>query len=138
MAEIQLKRWGGGKALRISDKFVLTLHIFLITMEKYGNDKNDFLQTQRIRQLDKKYTFPWLLKKICKIKTNLSEIRKALLPPPPPPPLQLNFRHCVCVAIFIILESQSEKLWHQNYKLRPENYKLRHQNYKLHVQNLQV
>ena len=54
VAEIQLKRWGGGggsKALRISDKFVLILHIILITMEKYGNDKNDFLQTQRIRQL---------------------------------------------------------------------------------------
>ena len=44
---------GGGKALRISDKFVLILHIFLITMEKYENDKNDFLQTQRIKQLDK-------------------------------------------------------------------------------------
>ena len=41
--------------------------------------------------------------KIYKIKTNLSEIRKAL---PPPPPLQLNFRHCICVAIFIILESR--------------------------------
>ena len=43
----------GGKALQISDKFVLIFHIFLITMEKYENDKNDFLQTQRIRQLDK-------------------------------------------------------------------------------------
>ena len=57
MAEVQLKRWGGGggggKAFRISDKFVLILHIFLITMEKYENDKNDFLQTQRIKQLDK-------------------------------------------------------------------------------------
>ena len=53
MAEIQLKRWGGGggKAFRISDKFILILYIF-ITMEKYENDKNDFLQTQRIRQLD--------------------------------------------------------------------------------------
>ena len=30
-----------------------------------------------------------------------------------PPPFQLNFRHCICVAIFIILESQSEKLWHK-------------------------
>ena len=50
---------------------------------------------------------------------------------PPPLSLQLNFRHCICVAIFIILESQSEKLWHQNYKLRPRNYKLR-------VQNLQT
>ena len=49
----------------------------------------------------------------------------------PPPFFQLNFRHCICVAIFIILESQSEKLWHQNYKLRPQNDKLR-------VQNLQV
>ena len=28
-------------------------YIFLITMEEYENDKNDFLQTQRIRQLDK-------------------------------------------------------------------------------------
>ena len=45
----------------------------------------------------------------------------------PPPLFQLNFRHCICVAIFIILESQSEKLWHQNYKLRPQNYKLRPQ-----------
>ena len=52
MAEVQLKR-GWGKALQISDKFVLILHIFLITMEKYENDKNDFLQTQRIKQLDK-------------------------------------------------------------------------------------
>ena len=53
MAEVQLKgggRGGGGKALRIFDKFVLILHIFLITMEKHGNDKNDFLQTQRIKQ----------------------------------------------------------------------------------------
>ena len=33
--------------------------------------------------------------------------------------------------ILIILESQSDKLWHQNYKLHPQNYKLR-------VQNLQV
>ena len=57
---------------------------------------------------------------------------------PPPPLFQLNFRDCICVAIFIILESQSEKLWHQNYKLRPQNYKLRPQNYKLRVQNLQV
>ena len=81
-------------------------------------------------------TFPWLLKNICKIKTNLSEIRKA----PPPPPSAT-----VCFAIFIILESQSEKFWDQNYKLRPQkfklrpqNYKLRSQNYKLRVQNLQV
>ena len=43
-----------------------------------------------------------------------------------PPIFQLNFRHCICVAIFIILESQSEKLWHQNYKLRPKNYTIRH------------
>ena len=79
--------------MRNSDTFVLILHIFLMekyeTMEKYENDKNDFLQRQRIRQLD---------------------------------------THCICVAIFIILESQSEKLWHQNYKLRPQNYKLRLQN----------
>ena len=44
---------GKFKALRISDKFVLILHIFFTTMEKYENDKNDFLQTQRIKQLHK-------------------------------------------------------------------------------------
>ena len=27
-----------------------------------------------------------------------------------PPLFQLNFRHCICVAIFIILQLQSEKL----------------------------
>ena len=70
---------------------------------------------------------------ICKIKTNISEIRKAF-----PPFFQLNFRHCICVAIFIILESQSEKLWDQNYKLRPQNYKLRPQNYKLRSQNYKL
>ena len=68
------------------------------------------------------------------MKTNISEIRKAS----PPPLFQLNFRHCICVAIFIILESQSEKLWHKNYKLRPQNYKLRPQNYKLRVQNFKL
>ena len=36
-------------------------------------------------------------------KFNLSEIRNAF---PPPPPFQINFRHCICVAIFIILESK--------------------------------
>ena len=91
-----------------------------------------------------------VVKQICKIKTNLSEIRKALNLPPAS---STEFRRrCLCVAIFIILESQSEKLWHQNYKLRHQNYKLRHQNvklrpqnyklrpqnYKLRVQNLQV
>ena len=34
-------------------------------------------------------TFPWLLKKICKIKTNLPEIRTALPPPPPPSSTEL-------------------------------------------------
>ena len=53
--------------------------------------------------------------------------------PPPPPLLPL-----LCVAIFIILESQSEKLWDQNYKLRPQNYKLRQQNYKLRSQNYKL
>ena len=95
-------------------------------MEKYENDKNDFLQTQRIRQLDKYSTS---IKKYAKSKQICRKFKK--LTPPPPPPFQLNFRHCICVAIFIILESQSEKLWHQNYKLRQQNYKLR-------VQNLQV
>ena len=39
----------------------------------------------------------------------------------PSPHFQLNFCHCICVAIFIILESQSERLRHQNYKLRLQN-----------------
>ena len=56
----------------------------------------------------------------------------------PPLPLQLNFCHCICVAIFIILKSQSEKLWDQNYKLRPQNYKLHSQNYKLRLQNYKL
>ena len=30
-----------------------SLEIAIITMEKYENDKSDFLQTQRIKQLDK-------------------------------------------------------------------------------------
>ena len=38
----------------------------------------------------------------------------------------------------MILESQSEKLWHQNYKLRHQNYKLRHQKYKLRHQNYKL
>ena len=37
---------------------------------------------------------------ICKIKTNISEILKVS------PLFKLNFRHCICVALFIILESQ--------------------------------
>ena len=74
-------------------------------------------------------------KKICKIKTNLSEIRKAFNLPPAS---STEFRRCLCVAIFMILESQSEKLWHQNYKLRHQNYKLRHQNFKLRPQNYKL
>ena len=76
-----------------------------------------------------------VVKKICKIKTNLSEIRKALNLPPAS---STEFRRCLCIAIFIILESQSEMLWHQNYKFQHQNYKLRPQNFKLRVQNLQV
>ena len=55
VTEIQFKRWAN-KVLRISDKFVLILHIFfsfLINMDKHGNDKNDFLQTHCIIELDK-------------------------------------------------------------------------------------
>ena len=76
-----------------------------------------------------------VVKKICKIKTNLSEIRKALNLPPAS---STEFRRCLCVAIFIVLESQSQKLWHQNYKLRHQNYKLRHQNFKLRPQNYKL
>ena len=76
-----------------------------------------------------------VVKKICKIKTNLSKIRKASNLPPAS---STEFRRCLCVAIFIILESQSEKLWHQNYKLRHQNYKLRHQKLQVTASKLQV
>ena len=101
-------------------------------MEKYGND--DFLQTQRIRQLDKYSISIKNMQNQNKFVGNLQSFA--------PPPLTFSTvfppLYIACVAIFIILESQSEKLWHQNYKLRPQNYKLRPQNYKLRVQNLQV
>ena len=123
MAKIQLKRWGGGGSFTNFRQicFDFTYHFILIL----------YLSNCLIRCICKKSFLPFsyfsiVIKKICKIKTNLSEIRKA----PPPPPLQLNFRHCICVAIFIILESQSEKLSHQNYKLRPQNYKLAFKTYK--------
>ena len=95
-------------------------------MENYENDKNDFLQTQRIRQLDKYI--------ICKIKTNLSEIRKAS----PPPNFSTEFSPLYMCCNIHHFGITKRKLWHQNYKLRPQNYKLRLQNYKLRVQNLQV
>ena len=47
--------------------------------------------------------FPWLLKKYAKFVGNSQSFA-------PSPLLPL-----LCVAIFIILESQSEKLWDQNY-----------------------
>ena len=44
---------GGGKALRISDKFVLILHIFFNNRGKVRKWQKRILQTQRIKQLDK-------------------------------------------------------------------------------------
>ena len=45
---------------------------------------------------------------------------QSIAPPPPPhPPPLPPLLPLLCVAIFIILESQSENLWDQNYKLRP-------------------
>ena len=47
---------GGGGEARLSE-FPTNLFwfciFFLISMEKYENDKSDFLQTQRIKHLDK-------------------------------------------------------------------------------------
>ena len=98
---------------------------------------------------------------ICKIKTNISEIRKAFPP----------FFNWIFATVYVLqyssfwnckaksygiktasyahkttsyahknykLRSQNYKLRPQNYKLRSQNYKLRPQNYKLRVQNLQV
>ena len=126
MAKFQLKRWGGGKLCKFPTNLICFNFAYYFILILY-------LSNCLIRCVCKKSFlsfsyFSMVTKKICKIKTNLSEIRKAL--PPPPPPFQLHSRHCICVAIFIISESQSEKLWHQNYKLRPQNYKLHVQTYK--------
>ena len=62
---------------------------FLINMHKHGNDKNDFLQTQRIRQLSKAskfLDFPqhsinfviYRFSNIHPLKINLSSIEAAL------------------------------------------------------------
>ena len=117
-------------------KFVLILHIFLITCPKRSIARSTFSDLQgSVDTICKKsfLSFPYfsvVIKKNAKSKVICWKFAK-LCSPPPPLPLQLNFSHCIWVAIFIILESQSEKLWHQNYKLRPQSYKLR-------VQNLQV
>ena len=84
----------------------------------------NFVLNARLQMVVKKYAKS---KQICrKLALNL------------PPVSSTEIRRCLCVAIFIILESQSEKLWHQNYKLRHQNYKLRHQNYKLRHQNYKL
>ena len=44
---------GGGQGLVNFRQICFDFAYFLITMEKYENDKSDFLQTQRIKQLDK-------------------------------------------------------------------------------------
>ena len=110
-------------------------------MEKFGNDKNDFLQTQRIRQLDKYCRFfqnqiPGKLPILRKVDAahialyynntinNTRCTKKSRK-------IQMDYKVSKCGRIFIMLEPQSEKLWHENYNLRPQNYKLRVQN--LHV-----
>ena len=98
---------------------------------------------------------PWTqIAVICKIKTNISEIRKAFPP----------FFNWIFASVYVLqyssfwnhkaksygikttslrpqnykLRPQNYKLRSQNYKLRSQNYKLRSQNYKLRPQNLQV
>ena len=76
---------------------------------------------------------------ICKIKTNISEIRKAF-----PPPFSTEFSPLLWDQNYKLrlqnykLRSQNYKLRSQNYKLRLQNYKLRSQNYKLHLQNYKL
>ena len=51
---IQWQKGGGGQGLANFRQICFDFaYFFLITMEKYENDKSDFLQTQRIKQLDK-------------------------------------------------------------------------------------
>ena len=68
-------------------------------MEKYGNDKNDFLQTQRIRQLDKKY-FPVVVKKNMQNQNKFVGNFAKLCFPPPPPTSSTGFSPlCMCCNI---------------------------------------
>ena len=51
MAEVQLKREGGEQSFANFRQICFDFAYFF--NNQYENDKNDFLQTQRIRQLDK-------------------------------------------------------------------------------------
>ena len=106
MAEIQLKR-GGEQSFANLQQISFDFAYFLITTEKYGNDKNDFLQivsTESCRSLNVDRAsdlFGQVIKKYAKLKKICGNSQSFA------PPL-FNFRHCIYVAIFIILESQSE------------------------------
>ena len=114
VAKIQLKRWGGGGEKLC--EFPTNLFWFCILF--YTNTvfvwyvvfvKNPFCHFR---------TFPWLLKKICKIKTNLSEIRKAL--PPPPPPLHLF--NWISAAVYVL---QYSSFWNhkaKRYGIKTKSY----------------
>ena len=70
------------------------------------NVSDNYLSNCLIRCVCKKIVFviPYfsmVIKKYAKSKQISRKFAKL-----PPPPLQLNFRHCICDAIFIILESQ--------------------------------
>ena len=76
VSKIQLKRWGWGKFCELSRQICFDFAYYFILIL--------YLSNCLIRCVFCHFrTFPWLLKKICKIKTNLSEIHKALPPPPP-------------------------------------------------------
>ena len=71
---------------------------------------------------------------ICKIKTNISEIRKAS----PPPPFSTEFSRLYMCCNIHHFGITKRKVMASKLQVTPQNYKLRPQNYKLRVQNLQV
>ena len=101
MAEIQLKRGGGEQSFANLQQISFDFAYFLITTEKYGNDKNDFLQivsTEPCRSLNVDRAsdlFGQVIKKICKIKKNLRKFAKLCSPPLQFPPLYIccNIHH---------------------------------------------
>ena len=93
MAEIQLKRWG-----RRAKLCEFPTNLFCFTMEMYGNNKNDFLQTQRIRQLDKKY-FSVVVKKNMQNQNKFVGNSQSFASPPPPTSSNEFSPLCMCCNI---------------------------------------
>ena len=62
-------------------------------------------------------TIPWLLKK--NMQNQNKYVGNSQSFAPPPLPLQLNFRHCMCVAIFIIWGITKRKVMASRLQVTP-------------------